>query len=279
MSIYDGKKKRPENAPLTREEEEELWKRYASSPDPSIRDRFISSVLGLAVQEAKRCSLGCAEIDDLIQAGMAGACHAFDKFDPSHGTRFNTYAMFWIRAEIWDVVKNERNLITGTGLNGKPQDKNKNVRVTYLNGSDGLGSGGEDERGIVGRLVDSLHGPGKADGPPEGLVTRPRSDTEIETADEKALLKRALETARLTEKERIVISKRYLNEHALECPTLAVVAREMRLSGERVRQLEQRALRKIRRAARRNGAELDLDRVGDFASETGVLHFLSETEE
>lgn len=64
------------------------------------RDRFIAANLGLVVVIAKRYERGHLSLADLIQEGNTGLLKAVDRFDPTRGFRFSTYAVWWIRHAI-----------------------------------------------------------------------------------------------------------------------------------------------------------------------------------
>lgn len=246
--------------PLTRDEEAVLLRELAEAKSEHtrkrIRDRFILSVSGYAAIEARRCKSN-APFDDLFQAGMAGATKAFDKFDPAQGVRFSTYALHWIRAEMWALSGSERSILSGTALRGRddPRMSAKSARVVPIDYYDPPPEFGPGHDADTLRIVpDQLRAPERCD------------DDEIEAGQERAELGRLLETADLTPNERWVIEQRWLGGVPRFDPTaprrkqaalrgaqsLRDLAQQRGLSRERVRQIEANALRKLRRAAGRS---------------------------
>lgn len=90
--------------PLTIEEELTLAQQ-ARQGDPEARERLIHANLPLVVRVAKIYMPPCDEMLDLIQEGNIGLIRAVDKFDPERGTKFSTYAYFWIHKQIQIYLK------------------------------------------------------------------------------------------------------------------------------------------------------------------------------
>lgn len=88
---------------LTRQEERELILKYHESQDPRARDLIIQGALRYVIAMAKkhpRARYDRAVLEDLIAAGNIGLIRALGKFDPNEGTRFLTYAGWWVRHEM-----------------------------------------------------------------------------------------------------------------------------------------------------------------------------------
>ncbi len=84
---------------VLREEEQELVKRWRMTADKIARDRLIYSCTGLVWQIARRLGRNNKQLtDELAQEGFMGLLRAVEKFDPNRGTRFSTFAIWWIRA-------------------------------------------------------------------------------------------------------------------------------------------------------------------------------------
>ncbi len=89
---------------LSAEEEKELFAK-ARNGDKKARDKIISSALHFVIKIAKGFKVsGSLSLDDLIGYGNIGLVNAFEKYQENKGTRFITYACFWIRKEISDAV-------------------------------------------------------------------------------------------------------------------------------------------------------------------------------
>ena len=234
-----------QTAPLTIEEERALWERWRASKDRRARDRMILSVTGFAHQEARRCS-GGGSYEDKVQAGMVGACKAFDKFDASRGVRFETYAMYWVRAEIWGTVGAERSQLSGTALHSRDsaqKRRDKTVTCVPLQNFDE----GADERVALPHV------------PPQ-LRAEPTIVDDIADDADAAELARLIDVADLSPDERWVVVQRWLRPESRRgrrtsavkgSRTLQELAKLRGLSRERIRQIEASAFRKIRRAAGR----------------------------
>lgn len=85
---------------LTWEEECELSRRVIEDNDPQAREQMVRSNLRLVVNIAKRYAGRGMSLGDLIEEGNLGLIKAVDYFDPNRGTRFSTYAAWWIKQSI-----------------------------------------------------------------------------------------------------------------------------------------------------------------------------------
>lgn len=102
----------PRYRALTREEERELADK-ARRGDARARDELVERNLPFVVAVAKRSMGRGARLDDLIQEGNIGLLRAVEKFDTSRGTRFSTYAIWWIRAYIQKYLKEIHSSVRG----------------------------------------------------------------------------------------------------------------------------------------------------------------------
>ncbi len=84
--------------PLTREEEQELARRYRETGDREALFRLVTSNLMLVVRVAFSFRRAARNVLDLIQEGNLGLLAAIDRFDPDVGVRLPTYAAYWVRA-------------------------------------------------------------------------------------------------------------------------------------------------------------------------------------
>ena len=91
---------------LSREEEIALAKEVANN-NKQAKDKFICSNLKLVVSIARKYTGRGVEFIDLIQDGNTGLMKALDKFDPTKGYKFSTYATFWIRQAITRALSNK----------------------------------------------------------------------------------------------------------------------------------------------------------------------------
>ena len=105
MTIFDTTIKEylneiDESPLLSWQEECDLAQRIIDDDDPKARDRLVRSNLRLVVSIAKRFATGKMSLGDLIEEGNLGLIRAVDSFDPSVGVRFSTYAAWWIKQTI-----------------------------------------------------------------------------------------------------------------------------------------------------------------------------------
>jgi RNA polymerase primary sigma factor len=85
---------------LTMEQERSLGKLVVEENDPRAREQLVRSNLRLVVNIAKKYGGRGMSLGDLIEEGNLGLIKAVDYFDPNHGTRFSTYAAWWIKQSI-----------------------------------------------------------------------------------------------------------------------------------------------------------------------------------
>lgn len=100
VTIKEYLKEIDEASLLTWEQECELGKRIIEDNDPWAREQLVRSNLRLVVNIAKKYASRGMSLGDLIEEGNLGLIRAADYFDPSYGTRFSTYAAWWIKQSI-----------------------------------------------------------------------------------------------------------------------------------------------------------------------------------
>jgi RNA polymerase primary sigma factor len=96
--------------PLTRAEEHALAVR-ARSGDTAAGQKLARHNLAFVVSFARQQKLGSVRLEDVIQEGNLGMLRAVQKFDPNAGTRFTTYALWWIRAYVWRYLREARSAV------------------------------------------------------------------------------------------------------------------------------------------------------------------------
>jgi RNA polymerase primary sigma factor len=245
---------------LTHQEEIDLSKR-AKAGDKRARQRLIEKNLRLVVSVAKKYRGYGLPFEDLIQEGNIGLMKAVEKYDPERGFRFSTYATWWIRQAVQRAVADKGRTIR---VPVHMTEKIRKMARTYNELSaeferdptdeevaERLGWTADEVRNVKGAMPDagSLNQPlsSEADSSELGeLVEDERaSDTagEVMREMETQGLQAAIEG--LPERHRHVLVRRYgLDDQ--KAATLAQLSEELKVSRERVRQLQREAERMLR---------------------------------
>jgi RNA polymerase nonessential primary-like sigma factor len=264
-------------APLLSAEEEQQTARLARAGDFPARQRMIEHNLRLVVSIAKHYLGRGLPMSDLIEEGNLGLMHATLKFEPERGFRFSTYATWWIRQGIERAIMHQARMIRLPVHVVRELNQVLKARRA-LEGEDARAAGSDrsvtDEQvaGRLGRPVREIsellrlaEQPSSLDSP----MAQGSSDSVLDTvADDQTqdplgltlsheageLLERAL--AALNEREREVLAGRYgLADREPE--TLEILAERLGLTRERIRQIQQEALVKLRRRMAREGVDRD----------------------
>ena len=96
---------------LSREEEAVIARRYVKDKDPADAYRLVTANLRLVVKLAYEFARATKNVLDLIQEGNVGLMEAVKNFDPEHGIRFPSYAVWWVRAYIYRYLINNWRLV------------------------------------------------------------------------------------------------------------------------------------------------------------------------
>ena len=244
----------------------EEWRINRNSKSLKI---ILNAYLRLAVSYARKYSSYGLPLDDLIHEGVLGIMHALEKFDVSKDFRLSTYASWWIRASIqdyilknWSVVKtgstasqkalffNLRKIkkqisdVSSNYMGQKEIDKVSdmlNVKKLEVQNMESRLSGGDvflnqkidndSENDLMSLLLDERANPEE--------VLEDFSDGKLK----KEFINKAIST--LNEREKIIIKLRKLKEKSI---TLDELGNILKISKERVRQIETKALEKLKTA-------------------------------
>ena len=269
---------------LDAETERELALAWRDRRDERALHRLISAYARLSVSVAGQFRRYGLPREDLIQQGNLGLMRAVDKFDPDNGARFSTYARWWVRASMQDFVM--RNLsVVRTASNAaqkklffhlrKVQAAAERAALADPGGAAAQGDLAERiareltvPRAEVDLMLGRMAGPDLSLNAPQGGgedarewldaledATEPTEDRvlgRLEAERRLQYLTAALDA--LPQRERRIVVELHLSD---EPRTLNDLGEELGISKERVRQLEERALSRMREHVRRsNGMAL-----------------------
>jgi RNA polymerase primary sigma factor len=233
----------------------------AAAGDPRARERLILRMLPSVSRTARRYAGRDLDRADLLQEGIVGVLRALHRFDPQRGVPFAAYARWWVRQAMQQAVAEQSRAVRlPTHVLWDIHDLREARERTAADSATDAELGrrlGWDERRLedavrAERPALSLDLPNTADDGAVGSLGDLLADPLSEEAYEDVLGSltggslRALMTT-LTERERDVLGWRFgLGTEQL---SLRQIGRRLGMSGERVRQIENRALAKLRTAA------------------------------
>lgn len=248
---------------LTLAEEQDLAQR-AKRGDESSSWRLVEANLRFVVSLAKKYARSGYPIHELINEGNLGLIEAASRFDPDRGVRFVTYAGWWVRQSILAAIARY-----GQVFHLPPKLKHElyrfQTKVSHLT----------QELGHKPSVEEMSRSFNMKESDVEEMIQGPPSEVSLEapivgsselkledvlpdgslTPLDELLIRKSLEEqlylllGQLDEKERTIVERRFgLSDREPE--TLAEIGADLKLSRERIRQIEERALDKLRRSRR-----------------------------
>lgn len=253
-------------APLLTQSQEEELTRAVQTGDVRARQRLIESNMRLVINIAKTYRSRAVPLEDLIQEGAIGLMQAAERFDPEKGFRFSTYATHWIRQAIGRAIDNKSKAIR---LPAHVSQSLRRIERERLKLARELGKEPTNEQlasaiGISSKklmtLVQSSQellsldmSVGDNQGTTLGGLIRDSRQIDPEEAvlDGETLSELARILLELNDREQKVMRMRFRLEGDTEAQMQEDIAKEMKLSRERIRQIEVQAIKKLRVLAQR----------------------------
>jgi len=257
---------------LTREQETALATRWREREDNKARNDIAMAHLRLVVAMASKFKGFGLPKSDLVQEGYLGLLEAAARFDHERGVRFSTYASWWIRAAMQDFVLRNWSIVRGGTSSAQKAlffklrrlraqiaagDRSMSAQAIYAEIASRLGVHVNDVQALDARLSGndtSLQAPLGGDGEEDGaqrmdmiVCDAPLPEEQVTGIIDGERISQKLRSAlaKLSPRESRVIRAR---KRAEKAATLAELGDELGISKERVRQIEGRALEKLKAA-------------------------------
>jgi RNA polymerase sigma factor (sigma-70 family) len=224
-----------DNPPMTREEEVRVG-RLARDGDKKARERLVLCNLGIVLMcMQKRLRKDAPPTEDLVQYGVLGLIRAADKFNPELGWRFNTYALHWINAILDDGIgANEQIVRLPKGRAHRWARKQGGEIPTVVLSLDASMNDDSDMT-----FLDAL---------PSG---EPSAQDELEHEERLAAIRARLHDVGFTAREIDIIESRLMADPR---EPLHVIGDRYGICRERIRQLQQKLLPRLRKHFRKLAA-------------------------
>ena len=261
-------------AALTFDEERELFRRWRERGDKTAFDHIVLAHQPLAHKIARLFRHYGLDPVDLRQEAMLGLLEAAARFEEERGLRFATFAIWWVRARVLHLIMRSHSVVAyGTTLRQlRMFFKLRSHRAKLMQSRPTLSENEVDallarEFGVdpmqIGRMLARLDAGDHAldaprpDGGPSGLESLPDPNpspeeavlTKNQSAARSAWLAEAIH--QLNERERLILTERRMSEQ----PTpLKEIGLRLGITAERVRQIEEAALKKLKLLALRQSA-------------------------
>jgi RNA polymerase primary sigma factor len=253
----------PDASMLARDEELSLIRR-AQAGDRMAMDRLIQTNVRLVASVARRYRCRSFSTEDLVQEGILGLILAIERFDTSRGCRLSTYALHWIRQAIARAAEQKDRLIHVPVQATAELRRLQKLREDFarMEGrepreeelAEATGIPEERVRRLLGTVQDPVSLEAMIGTEQDSPLLEMAEDPDAVNPEEGALWQACQQDVRrmlaaLRPRERQVVQERFgLDGRSPQ--TLDEISRQMRISREGIRQIEARAIRKLRHALR-----------------------------
>ena len=252
---------------LSKEDEVDFIKKWQLHKNENAINKLVSSHLRLVISLANKFKNYGLPINELVQEGNIGLMQAVDKFDLSRDVRFSTYASWWIKAAMQTfILKNWSIVRIGTTAAQKSLFFKLKTIMTKIEKENNTSFNDYHQQklaediGVKFKDIESMKG--RLAGSDQSLNATFSENSELEVQDllvderaspeQNAILTKDTKTIsnlinealnKLPEREKKIIGARQLSENTV---TLQELGKDLGISKERVRQLENRALNKLK---------------------------------